>query len=279
MRTFILLFLVPILASGQDNTVLYKVEKGDQTLYIFGTMHILTEQYYNLDKTVQKALKKSDTLFLEATDLNDPAVQAQMMQKLALPSGKTLKDLIRPSLYDSINVFFEKQFPLLPFETLEKQHPFIISQALTMMEIYGKKTFMLENELTKLAKENKQPTKGFETALEQIGFIDSLDYNDLMVSLLESEDSPITLEQMMKVYAACDTTKLAEMGGEMNSEMEAILLTERNNKWIATIVKSTGNNFIAVGALHLLGGNGLLNQLQKLGYTITAIKPKNVITE
>ena len=148
---------------------------------------------------------------------------------------------------------------------------------LTMMEIYGKKTYQLESELTKLAKANKQPTVGFESALEQLGFIDSLGYNEMLVSLIEEGDSQTSLEDLMKVYATCDTTKMSEMGGEMNSEMEDILLNQRNEKWIQVISKSTGDNFIAVGALHLLGKNGLLIQLQKLGYTITPIKPKHVI--
>lgn len=277
MRVLMILLLIPFLSWGQDNTMLYKLEKDGQTLYIFGTMHILTEQYYNLDKTVTKALKKSDTLFLETTDMEDPKVQVEMMQMLKLPANQTLKDLIRPTLYDSLTQYFKQNHPLLPFEKLEKQHPFLITQMLTMMEIYGKKTYQLESELTKLAKANKQPTVGFESALEQLGFIDSLGYNEMLVSLIEEGDSQTSLEDLMKVYATCDTTKMSEMGGEMNSEMEDILLNQRNEKWIQVISKSTGDNFIAVGALHLLGKNGLLIQLQKLGYTITPIKPKHVI--
>ena len=56
----------------------------------------------------------------------------------------------------------------------------------------------------------------------------------------------------------------------------ALVLTDRNNKWMADIKEKLKSNscFIAVGLSHLMYECGLLNQLKKLGYTINPIEVK-----
>ncbi|MCB0754781.1 MAG: TraB/GumN family protein, partial [Flavobacteriales bacterium] len=61
---------------------------------------------------------------------------------------------------------------------------------------------------------------------------------------------------------------------EAFDQMEAKLLTERNNRWIKAIQEKLGDKsvFFAVGAMHLVGDNGLIKQLQSAGYTVEAVK-------
>ena len=53
------------------------------------------------------------------------------------------------------------------------------------------------------------------------------------------------------------------------------LVVERNNKWIPqieTMLKTKEVELILFGALHLIGEEGILSQLKKLGYTIENIE-------
>jgi uncharacterized protein YbaP (TraB family) len=54
------------------------------------------------------------------------------------------------------------------------------------------------------------------------------------------------------------------------------ILTQRNNNWLKKlpVLMKEGTCFIAVGALHLAGPIGLVNQLRKAGYTVKAVTPK-----
>lgn len=55
------------------------------------------------------------------------------------------------------------------------------------------------------------------------------------------------------------------------------LLDDRNNNWMQQLpaLMKKQSLFVAVGALHLVGNTGLVNQLEKQGYTVTAISLQN----
>src|SRR5690606_26165148 len=56
----------------------------------------------------------------------------------------------------------------------------------------------------------------------------------------------------------------------------SLLLTDRNNRWMKTIAGylTTNNCFIVVGLSHLMYECGLINQLQGIGYSVTAVRIK-----
>ena len=60
---------------------------------------------------------------------------------------------------------------------------------------------------------------------------------------------------------------------KMTDEEYAKLVDNRNADWITKLpsyFKET-SCFVAVGAMHLGGKNGLVKQLQKMGYKVTSI--------
>ena len=80
-------------------------------------------------------------------------------------------------------------------------------------------------------------------------------------SLYKNED----LEALYEVLVKCENMTEAE---------KFLLVDERNRDWMPTIEKyiKTDACFIAVGALHLPGKEGLINLLQKAGYKVKAVK-------
>ena len=57
-------------------------------------------------------------------------------------------------------------------------------------------------------------------------------------------------------------------------ERNKLIFDERNNYWMKKIPDLIEENscFIAVGAGHLGGERGIINQLRELGYTVNRIK-------
>ena len=56
-----------------------------------------------------------------------------------------------------------------------------------------------------------------------------------------------------------------------------MLLDDRNDNWMATLPKLMKEQatFVAVGALHLFGQKGLIQQLKEQGYTVRPVNLKN----
>jgi len=96
-----------------------------------------------------------------------------------------------------------------------------------------------------------------------------------------SEDAAATLQEQYfeeQIMAALGTSRVVTRpavnlpAAEFDSlfdEFMALLIRQRNESWIAPIEAAEGDNIVvAAGALHLGGHHGILNLLQKRGYTL-----------
>ena len=91
----------------------------------------------------------------------------------------------------------------------------------------------------------------------------------------EKEKARGDLLIMNKSYRAGKLDKLEELlTAQTYSVSEAeVMLDNRNKKWMEQLpsLMKEGQSFIAVGALHLTGYNGLINLFRMAGYTVTPI--------
>ena len=73
-----------------------------------------------------------------------------------------------------------------------------------------------------------------------------------------------------------DLNKLLEISESENSRPEFMkaLLDQRNADWLTKLpeILKNGTTFVAVGALHLPGQNGIIEGLKRLGYTVTPVR-------
>jgi uncharacterized protein YbaP (TraB family) len=80
---------------------------------------------------------------------------------------------------------------------------------------------------------------------------------------------------MLNCYLKQDLNKLGELmnDAELSPEFNANFLVKRNQNWIPQISKMVQEKpiFIAVGAGHLPGEQGVLKLLQEAGYTVSPI--------
>ena len=74
------------------------------------------------------------------------------------------------------------------------------------------------------------------------------------------------IDQMAAVSAAM----MDSFGGQ------EVMLTDRNARWMEVLPKQfkKGSQFVAVGALHLTGDDGLIHLLRAKGYTVEAVTGK-----
>lgn len=129
------------------------------------------------------------------------------------------------------------------------------------------------------AKKDKKYTGALESIDTQIKFLSTLgkDNEDRFInySLKDIKNIPLTMNSIKKLWLSGNIDKMnKEMLLPMKDEFPIMynnLIVKRNNSWIPKIkrmFKVKNNEFVLVGYLHLVGDDGLLQQLEDDGYKI-----------
>lgn len=249
--------------------------------YLFGTIHAIPAKDYFLGKNVEKKLKTTEQLVLEMdldkVDLN------KLAQLSLLPKNVSIFDFVSQANYDKILQFAVDSLGVNEY-TFEKAYakmkPFYLEQ-MVMMSLIGNDKMMYEDEFMQLVKDKHIPIIGLETLDEQLGLIDSIplqeQYNAFVESILHYDNQLKQYQDLVEAYKEQNLDKLLQMFdleyGDENAAYKSILLDQRNANWIDKIMSLINDKscFIAVGAGHLPGQNGLIALLKAKGFTVEPI--------
>jgi uncharacterized protein YbaP (TraB family) len=270
-------------SASPANGILYKISGNGLTKpsYLFGTVHVICEKDMFPIAKLGQYLGRTQRLVLEI-DMDDMGEIAEMAKGLALPGGKTLKDVLTTEQYAKVD---EMIFNALGYHAERVQ--MISPVALQVMILSSPKMLgctspsAYEIVLTKLATEKQLPIEGLETAAFQRQVVEKLSLEEqgkiLYEMALDPKKSSDAFKQLIEVYKLQDSEKLYQVINkqmEASTDMESQLVGARNQTWVPKVdgLIKDKPSFIAVGGGHLGGKNGLVNQLRLLGYKIDAIK-------
>lgn len=273
--------LTPFFSLAQS--AVWKVQNKNHSLYLAGTIHLLTPDDIPLPTEFDTAFAAADTIVFEAdlSGLASPEFQHKMLSSMQLEHGK-IYDYLSPENWQNVAHRF-KQLGVDPEQLANLKISFVLLN-LTMLEIQkaGFTEPGVDERYHKLAIAEKKTMAFLETPEEQLGFllgIDSADINELVSYTLNDLDS---------IADYLSSLKTAWRKGDLNA-MQAIaiddfkqdypniyniMLTNRNNKWMKRIhhwLQTPETEAIFVGSLHLAGEDGLIQQLQKSGFQITQL--------
>jgi uncharacterized protein YbaP (TraB family) len=263
----------------ETNSLLWKVSGKElaKPSYLFGTIHLLPQDKYFFSDKMQEALNSSDVLALEA-EIDIPlSEQMKMATQMIMPEGKTWADYMTEEEYAAVKSVFVDSLGIKEkkVDKYSKIRPIYVS-GLIVNELLGK-VKMYEQELSSIAKKANKEVIGLETIQEQMDIVSSIPVEEQIEDLKSTTASMMRdYNEMLEAYLSQDSEELEKVGSESEGfdQMEAKLLTDRNNRWIKAIQEKLGDKsiFFAVGAMHLVGDNGLIKQLQSAGYTVEAVK-------
>lgn len=277
-KRLIQLFLFTLTVTSSQAQLLYKIEGKDiqKPSYIYGTIHIMPKKQFVISESITTALKECETLVMEVDINMDVRTQIDAAQRSLLPDGKTIADIttaenaqrIRQFCTDSLNWKESK------YTRMSRLTPFFLSSVI-LQDLIGKsKSF--EVELNKLAEKNKMTTLGLETIQLQMDLVNDVPYEEQIKLLLEGlTKNNSEYNKMLDCYLKKDINKLGELmnDAELSPEFYSNFLVKRNQNWLPLIAKLAQEKpiFIAVGAGHLPGEQGVLSLLRTAGYTVTPI--------
>lgn len=251
--------------------------------YLFGTIHLICEYDVVMSKATRRAFAQSKQLAMEIdiekTQEND---LTSLLGKGAMMRGDTTLEMLLDTADMALITNFFRDSLGIPFmPPMNRIKPTFLSTMLLQGEQDCEQT-SYEEEFVQLARRQKKPTLGIETVEEQLALFDYLTYKqqaEMLVSDLKSSMNPAaqdnSLPQVTELYKQGKITELLDLlRSEEAENFEEVLLNKRNRAWIPILERTMRQKptFIAVGAGHLAGEQGVINLLRKRGYKLTPIK-------
>lgn len=262
-----------------DKGLLWKISppQGEPS-YLFGTMHSPDPRVTRLAPAVQAAFDRAASFTMELL-INASGV-ATMAEAMFFPQGQNLRAVLGPELYAQAQQAITDRG--LSTRDLERKKPWVIVMILSTPRT--ELGLPLDMRLQLQATLQGKPTYGLETMGEQVAVFNDMPIAD-QVELLRDAlavDAEVTrqFEALIQAYVDRDLARLMAIVDEPKRQrspaftrMMDRLLIQRNDVMLKRMRArlDEGNAFIAVGAAHLSGEQGLLQLLQRLGYHVSVV--------
>ena len=263
------------------NNFLWKATKGQGSLYLVGSVHLLTKDYYPLSPALDRAFKDSD-LLVEEVDMGEMIAtenQLQMLMTGMLPAGQSLDTVVSPATLTAVN----KRLGSLgiPIEPLKRLKPWFLSLTLLALE-WQKAGFEpdlgLDKHFYDQARSDAKTVQGLETVAFQISFFDGMTKEEqdrlLAETLKELDTQQTAMTTLADAWKAGDAPRVERLVlQDLRSEPRVYqrMLVDRNRDWLPkleALFARRGRAFVVVGAAHLIGPDGLIAMLRARGYTV-----------
>jgi uncharacterized protein YbaP (TraB family) len=276
-----LLFGVSLGARAEPaHHILWEVKGKHNTVYLLGSVHMLKAGDSALPAEAMHAYAASKILVMEL-DLNGAGADSLLDSSgelESLPEGQTLASVIGPQLYAKL---MARTQPLgLGPEVMDHFQPWFAALMLQQLELAQSgfdSAAGVDEQFALLAQEDQKPIIGLETIDEQLGFFAHLSLEQqrefLRTTLEDSASVQSETDAVVRAWQHGDTAKLEQLlreGTNESPELYRLLTTERNRRWlpkITQLLSADDNYLVIVGALHLIGHDGVIDLLQRQGYT------------
>ena len=296
VNTGILLLIFAILQTlsyGQsgkvENSIFWKISGKDaqKPSYLFGTYHVLNNGFLEDVPNVNKIYNESGNVVVE-TELDSSKIMQVLF--MAMMKDKKISELISAEDYKLVSTEVQNASGAT-MDMFNQFKPNFVTVMLTMAynqkenkELLSKyKGQPIDGYLASNARKNKKTVSTFESMQEQMDILfghESVEKQaEQLVEFIKSKDEMIKSQvELTNMYLQQDLTGMYKMFTKYAKQFgdADYLLDDRNIKWMEKLpsLLSTGDQFIAVGAMHFVGKNGLIKLLREKGYTVTPVSLK-----
>ncbi len=275
--------VVPGLAAAQpdyDHGLLSRVQgPGNAPDYVFGTIHIEDPRVLALPDAVVSALAAADTFVMELKP--DLSSLTQLGSAMLYSDGDDLEQVLGKGLFArAVKALAERG---IPETTARRMKPWAV---LVTLNVPKPETGMvLDIVLYMKAVQQGKRIQGLESSEEQVSVLADLPLSMQIDLIRESLDNQSLVDEvhqrLVDAYLARDLDAMQTLNDQAMAMTDAgtrdlvnaRLVTDRNQRMVQRMLPSLqeGTAFVAVGALHLPGPEGILRLLEQRGYTVTKV--------
>ena len=271
----LIFFMVPL--GAEENSIFWKLTSPNGSEhYLYGTIHTDDNRVSDINKKVIEALKSSKIFLMETMEISNP--------KLLSMSSIDYSLYFNESDLDKIKLL--ANFHTMSFEKVLKMKPWLLAVIFDSPRPIT--PFNLDNLLKTKARDLGLRIKGLETSEEHFQILDNFSIQEQINFLKKVLDKSFEqkqkdYERLMSAYLSQDLNNIIKINEGLTSKLvsksmwikiKKKLLINRNKLFFNRAHKLVNNNqlFIAVGASHLGGDNGLLKQFENAGYQIKPLR-------
>jgi uncharacterized protein len=275
-------------ATSAHVPLLWKISDKDNSLYLLGSFHLLKPGDYPLSPDVDAAMQDAKSVMFEIDmdSFTTPAAQAAMMKYQMIGEGKTLSSVLpaetRQKLEAMLKVSGATMAQVDPVDPWALNLGFVVG----MMQAMGFSAEAgVDKHLSARAKALGKPVLALETFEDQMRIMDAQPMSEQIFALdqfLSDPQSMVTLTRKMHAdwMAGNGEALYRDMGVKMQQETPEsyrLLLVVRNDAWVPQLQalldgrKAADNTLVVVGAMHLLGQDGVVEKLRAKGYRVERV--------
>lgn len=278
---------VPVSSQGARPTVeggsncLWRVRSATTTMYLLGSVHLMKSESYPLAATIETAFEASSVAVFEV-DLGAEGTAEAAVGALSagmLPEGQSLRDVVSANTWQLAKR--RTAGAGLDFGSMQRMRPWMVATTLAMNELLRagySPTDGIDRYFYRRAKSEDKTVLGLETMEFQLGLLGDLTREQDEAFLLQTVRELETVIPMVdELVEHWRSGRVEEVGGALKEgfqdfpELFKTLVTDRNTMWLPHLEELLSGSqpaFVVVGALHLIGEDGVIELLRDKGYTV-----------
>lgn len=290
MRSISLVFLILSLAVGasaaenpgllQDHALFWSLEKNGQRVgHLLGTIHSEDPRVLDFSENFLQRLRQNTVFAMEMVP--DLPTLARLTDYMHLPKGQTLESVVGEDRFRALSAALSVY--KVPADFVARMKPW--AAMMTLSTPPPETGFFMDLSLSLRAAGSGLEVVGLETLEEQLSFLDNMPMT-MQLSLLdqaiaEFEHVDNAHDEMVNAYMknnlamlqALSDEQLLSVGKDASDYFIGMGIRARNQRMATALASILKDNtvFIAVGALHLPGEDGLINLLREQGFELSPL--------
>lgn len=273
------LFISSLFASSvwaADKGLLWKIESPQgSTSYLLGTMHSDDKRITEFSPAIKEAFKSAEIFMLEALPPRSPSA-------FLLKQGD-ISSMLTEQEFDRVRELAD--YHSMHIEAAMRMKPWLLAVIFDLPKPQA--MYSMDEILMADAGEQGKVVVGLENTQTHFSVLDSFSMDE-QLSMLRAvlkrsqEAKEKDFERLVSVYQTGQLEKIAAVDDEITGgmlpkalwqRMKQKLITDRNQTMTESLLAQSQQHsvFVAVGASHLGGEDGLLNRLRKAGYQVSPV--------
>ena len=264
-------------AQATEKGLFWKLESPTgKTSYLFGTMHTDDNRLADMTPKMLDAMKSVDTFMMEAEPAQD--------QSIFLMKDADITTMLTQAEFDQVRQLAD--FHVMHIGAAMQMKPWLLAVIFDLPK--PQTEFAQDNLLMTKSEDFGKEIKGLESSQEHFSIMDAFSMDEQMVMLRAvlkrtQTQKEADFERLIKAYLNGDSDKISALdekitGGMLPkalwAKMRSKLLDERNVVMAQRSIAAANEKpvFVAVGASHLAGDNGLIAAFKKAGFKLSLVK-------
>jgi uncharacterized protein len=249
---------------------------------LLGSVHLLRAQDQPLPDAVQAAYREADRVVLELdpAELGPAATQAALAEIGFMSPGMSVREVLGAAEWQQAEALAgDAGLRLEPVAMLEPWFATVVLYTSALAASGYDPALGVDQQIADWAARDGKPAGGLETLDEQLRLFKGLAADVQRELFLKTLEELPTLEAataaLVARWRAGDLAALAaylEEDFRGYEDLRARIVTDRNRTWTAAIepmLADGDTTLVVVGALHLVGPEGLPALLASRGYRVT----------